>query len=150
MKTKQAQNSLLSEKQALAKQLQQVNAVLESLKVRIVHGEQQMKVSILEALKSTQEDRQLAINLENAKWELLDAEKELKWLKSAVSSSEKEYEQVQRKWDEIQKELDIERSDFLSLKFSICYAFYTMPSCLHILTEFLLPEVRERSLMMSS
>lgn len=76
-----------------------------------------MKVSIVEALKSTQEDKQLAVNLENAKWELSDAEKELKWLKSAVSSSEKEYEQVQRKWDEIQKELDIERFDFLSLKF---------------------------------
>ncbi|KAK1356163.1 E3 ubiquitin protein ligase [Heracleum sosnowskyi] len=111
VKTKQAQNSLLSEKQALAKQLQQVSAVLESLKVRIANGEQQMKVSILEALKSTQEDRQLAVNLESAKWELSDADKELKWLKSAVSSSEKEYEQVQRKCDEIQKELDIERSE---------------------------------------
>lgn len=72
-----------------------------------------MKVSIVEALTSTQEDRQLAVNLEKARWELSDAEKELKWLKSAVSSSEKEYEQVQRKWDEIQKELDIEKFVFL-------------------------------------
>lgn len=76
-----------------------------------------MKISITEALKSTQEDRHLAVNLETAKWELADAEKELKWLKSVVSSSEKEYEQVQRKIDETQKELDIERSVFSVSKF---------------------------------
>ncbi|KAL7199237.1 hypothetical protein ACSBR2_021509 [Camellia fascicularis] len=70
-----------------------------------------MKVCIDEALKSTQEDRHLAVNLEIAKWELADAEKELKWLKSAVSSSEKECEQIQRKMDEIQMELDSERSE---------------------------------------
>lgn len=44
VKTKQAQNSLLSEKQALEKQLQQVSAVLESLKVRIEHGVQQVRI----------------------------------------------------------------------------------------------------------
>jgi E3 ubiquitin-protein ligase BRE1 len=33
----------------------------------------------------------------------------LKWLKYAVSSSEKEYEQVQKKINEIQTELDSER-----------------------------------------
>lgn len=69
----------------------------------------QMKVCIAEALKSTHEDRHLAVNLETVKWELADAEKELKWLKSAVSSSEKESEQIQRKIDEIQMELDSER-----------------------------------------
>ncbi|KAK2990334.1 hypothetical protein RJ640_003606 [Escallonia rubra] len=109
VKTKQGQSFLLSEKQALAKQLQQVNTSLGSLRLRIAHNEEQLKVYITEALKSTQEDRRLVVNLETVKWELADAEKELKWLKSAVSSSEKEYEQIQRKMDEIQNELDNER-----------------------------------------
>lgn len=77
-----------------------------------------MKVHIMEALKSTQEDRRLAINLETSKWELTDAEKELKWLKSALSSSEKEHEQIRRKMDEIQKELDSERCVFIFAIFS--------------------------------
>ncbi|KAI8573059.1 hypothetical protein RHMOL_Rhmol01G0249200 [Rhododendron molle] len=111
VKIKQAQSFLLSEKQALANQLQQVNSTLESLKLRIADSEEQMKVCIAEALKSTHEDRHLAVNLETVKWELSDAEKELKWLKSAVSSSEKESEQIQRKIDEIQMELDSERNE---------------------------------------
>ncbi|KAM7523180.1 hypothetical protein LguiA_013082 [Lonicera macranthoides] len=111
VKAKQAQSSLVSEKQVLEKQLQQVNTSLDSLKTRIDHCEEQMKVYIMEALKSTQEDRRLAINLETSKWELTDAEKELKWLKSALSSSEKEHEQIRRKMDEIQMELDSERRE---------------------------------------
>lgn len=111
VKIKQAQSFLLSEKQALANQLHQVNSALESLKLRIADSEEQMKVCIAEALKSTHEDRQLTVNLETVKWELADAEKELKWLKSAVSSSEKESEQIQRKIDEIQMELDSERNE---------------------------------------
>lgn len=135
VKTKQMQSFLLSEKQALAKQLQQVNNALESLKMRIAQSEEQvrflctlqttlplailfhfqpectlqMKVCLAEALKYTQEDRHLAVSLETAKWELADAEKELKWLKSALASSEKEYEQIQRKKEEVQMELDNER-----------------------------------------
>uniref|UniRef100_A0A5B7BKN1 E3 ubiquitin protein ligase n=1 Tax=Davidia involucrata TaxID=16924 RepID=A0A5B7BKN1_DAVIN len=111
VKTKQAHSFLLSEKQALAKQLQQFNTLIESLKLRIAHSEEQMKICVTEAIKSTQEDRNLALNLDTVKWELADAEKELKWLKSAVASSEKEYEQIQRKMDEIQMELDSERSE---------------------------------------
>ncbi|KAK9273851.1 hypothetical protein L1049_018663 [Liquidambar formosana] len=111
VKTKQAQSFLLSEKQALAKQLQQLSTSLESVKMRIARSEEQMKVCLTEAVKFTEEDRHLALNLETAKWELTDAEKELKWLKSAVSSSEKEHEQIQRKKDEIQMELDTERSE---------------------------------------
>ncbi|KAG6787598.1 hypothetical protein POTOM_003640 [Populus tomentosa] len=111
VKTKQAQNFLLSEKQALAKHLQQVNVSVESLKLRIAQSEEQMKHCLIEAVRSTEEDRRLAINLESARWELMDAEKELKWLKYAVSSSEKEYEQVQKKINEIQTELDSERSE---------------------------------------
>lgn len=45
MKTKQAQSILLSEKQALVKQLQLVNASVESLKMRIFHSEEQVIVS---------------------------------------------------------------------------------------------------------
>ncbi|GAB4844996.1 hypothetical protein Ancab_038389 [Ancistrocladus abbreviatus] len=111
VKTKQAQSVLLLEKQALSKQLQEVNESLESLRTRLLRSEEQMKVTVSEAIKSTQEDRRLAFSLETAKLELADAEKELKWQKSAIASSEKEYEQIQRKIVEIQQELDNERSD---------------------------------------
>lgn len=64
---------------------------------------------ISEAVNSTQEDRHLAISLECAKWELADTEKELKWMKSAIASSEKEYEQIQSMTEEIRLELVNER-----------------------------------------
>ncbi|KAI5596326.1 hypothetical protein BDE02_03G199200 [Populus trichocarpa] len=95
------QSFLLSEKQALAKHLQQVNASVESLKSRIAHSEEQMKHYVIEAVRSTKEDRHVAINLESALLELMDAEKELKWLKYAI----------QKKIDEIQTELVSERSE---------------------------------------
>lgn len=44
VKTKQVQSFLLSEKQALAKQLQQVNTSVESLKMRISQGEEQVRL----------------------------------------------------------------------------------------------------------
>ena len=44
VKTKQAQSALLSEKQALEKQLQQINASIESLKMRISHSEEQVRI----------------------------------------------------------------------------------------------------------
>lgn len=69
----------------------------------------QMKVCLAEAIGLTEEDRHLAVNLETARWELIDAEKELKWLKYSGSSSEKEYEQIQKKIDEVQTELHNER-----------------------------------------
>lgn len=68
-----------------------------------------MKSIMSEALNHCQEDRHLIVSLERAKWELSDAEKELKWVKSAIASSEKEYEYVQRKAAEIQKDLESER-----------------------------------------
>lgn len=68
-----------------------------------------MKTIMCEALNHCQEDRHLIVSLERAKWELLDVEKELKWAKSALTSSEKEYEHIQRKTAEVQRELDIER-----------------------------------------
>ncbi|XP_022001160.1 E3 ubiquitin-protein ligase BRE1-like 2 isoform X2 [Helianthus annuus] len=111
VKMKQSHTSLLSEKQTLEKQLQQVNSKVDSLKSRIVHYEEQMNSCITHALKSTEEDRHLAVNLENSKWELSNADKELKCLKSLLSSSEKEYDQIHRKTEEIQEELDNERMD---------------------------------------
>lgn len=45
VKTKQAQNSLLLEKQALVKELEQVNSSVESLKLKISHGEEQVSFS---------------------------------------------------------------------------------------------------------
>lgn len=69
----------------------------------------QMKVVLSEGMKTSQEERHLAASLEAAKWELADAEKELKWLKSATSSAEKEYDQIHRDMNEIQMELDKER-----------------------------------------
>lgn len=68
-----------------------------------------MKACLTDALKSTQEDRHLAINLETAKWDLADAEKDLKWLKYSFTSTEKEYEQIQRKTEDVLRELEAER-----------------------------------------
>ncbi|KAA3470942.1 E3 ubiquitin-protein ligase BRE1-like 2 isoform X3 [Gossypium australe] len=109
VKTKQAHSFLLSEKQALARQLKQVNSSIESVKMRIGQSEEQIKVCLTDAVKFTQEDRHFMICLETAKWELADAEKEFKWLKSAAASSEKDYEQLQRKVDEFQMKLDKEQ-----------------------------------------
>ncbi|KAK4440456.1 E3 ubiquitin-protein ligase BRE1-like 2 [Sesamum alatum] len=111
VKAKQSQNLLLSEKQGLAKQLQQLNGSLEALKSKVAQREEQLKLHHLELLSSIQEGRHMEITLEAAKWELTDAEKELKMLKSTVLSSEKEHEQILRKIDGIQIELDNERRE---------------------------------------
>ncbi|KAG7600599.1 Zinc finger RING-type [Arabidopsis suecica] len=111
VKTKHAYNSHLSEKQVMEKQLQQVNASVENFKARIAYSEEQMKGCFSEAYKLIQEDRHLAISLETTKWEVADADKEFRWLKSAVSSSEKEYEQISRRTNDIKLELDDERRE---------------------------------------
>ncbi|KAJ7960321.1 E3 ubiquitin protein ligase [Quillaja saponaria] len=116
VKTKQAHSTLISEKQVLAKKLQQINVLIDSLRTRIAHSEEQMKALMTEAIRSTQEDKHLAVNLESTKWELADADKELKWLKSAVAASEKEYEQIQKDVDVIEAELDNERSSRMKLE----------------------------------
>ncbi|KAJ1389004.1 Zinc finger, RING-type [Sesbania bispinosa] len=110
VKTKQTHSTLLSEKQALAKQLQQINSSIENSKTRIAHSEEQMKGILSEAIKCVQDEKYCAVSLEFAKWELADSEKELKWLKSAASSSDKEYDQVQKDIEAIETELDSERS----------------------------------------
>ncbi|CAI0420494.1 unnamed protein product [Linum tenue] len=109
VKTKQAHGILVAEKQALTKQLQQLNASIEQVKTRIAHSEEQMKTCFADAIRYTEEERHLAVTLEMARWELTDAEKEQKWIKYAIASSEKEYEQIQKKSDEVRTELENER-----------------------------------------
>lgn len=111
VKMKQASGSLLSEKHLLQKQLLQVNSSLESSKQKIARGEEQMKTYVAQAVKSSSENRHLAINLERTTLEVSYAEKELKWLRSTVGSSEKEYEQNQKRIAELRMELERERSE---------------------------------------
>ncbi|CAL9117939.1 unnamed protein product [Musa textilis] len=111
VKMKQTHSSLLSEKQAVLKQLQQVNSSLEFLKTKVAHGEEQMKLHVTQAVKASMENRHININLEKTKLELVDAEKELKWLRSTINSFEKEYERNQKKIAELKVELERERNE---------------------------------------
>ncbi|EMS63299.1 E3 ubiquitin-protein ligase BRE1-like 2 [Triticum urartu] len=111
VKTKQASASLLSEKHLLQKQLHQVNSSLESSKQKLSRGEEQMKAYVAQAIKTSSENRHHAITIEKTLLEVSEAEKELKWLRSVVGSSEKEYEQNQKKIAELRTELERERSE---------------------------------------
>ncbi|PIA53230.1 hypothetical protein AQUCO_00900069v1 [Aquilegia coerulea] len=111
VKAKQAQNFLLSEKQTIANQLLQVKASQESFKLKIAGSEDQMRADLNEASKASLENRHLSLGIESAKWELTDAEKELKWLRSVVTSSEKEFEQTQKTVSELELELENERAE---------------------------------------
>ncbi|KAE8784822.1 E3 ubiquitin-protein ligase BRE1-like 2 [Hordeum vulgare] len=111
VKTKQASASLLSEKHLLQKQLHQVNSSLESSKQKLARGEEQMKAYVTQAIKTSSENRHHAITIEKTLLEVSDAEKELKWLRSAVGASEKEYEQNQKKIAELKMDLERERSE---------------------------------------
>uniref|UniRef100_A0A0E0EGK8 E3 ubiquitin protein ligase n=1 Tax=Oryza meridionalis TaxID=40149 RepID=A0A0E0EGK8_9ORYZ len=111
VKMKQACGSLLAEKNMLQKQLQHVNSSLESSKLKITSGEEQMKTYVAQAMKSSSENRHLAISLERTMLEVSDAEKELKWLRSATGSAEKEYEINQKKIAELKMELERERNE---------------------------------------
>ncbi|CAL5060003.1 unnamed protein product [Urochloa decumbens] len=111
VKMKQASSSLLSEKLVLEKQLQQVNTSLESSKLKIVRGEEQMKTCVAQAIKTSAENRHLTISMERTVLDVSNTEKELKWLRSSVGSSEKEYEQTQQKISELRKLLEHERSE---------------------------------------
>ncbi|KAK2431156.1 histone mono-ubiquitination [Trifolium repens] len=110
VKAKQLHSSLLSEKQALADQLRKINSLIENSKAKIASSERQIECFLSEAAKSTQDEKHLAVALEFTRWELADAEKELRLLKSVASSSEKEYDQIQKDIEAIEKELDSERS----------------------------------------
>ncbi|KAJ1296727.1 hypothetical protein BS78_01G324600 [Paspalum vaginatum] len=111
VKMKQASSSLLSEKLMLEKQLQQLNASLESSKLKIARGEEQMNTCIAQAIKTSAENKHLTITLERTALEASDTEKELKWLRSSVGSSEKEYEETQQKISELRMLLEHERSE---------------------------------------
>ncbi|XP_062211518.1 E3 ubiquitin-protein ligase BRE1-like 2 isoform X2 [Phragmites australis] len=111
VKMKQASSSLVSEKLMLQKQLRQVNTSLESSKLKLARGEEQMKTCVVQAIKTSAENRNLTINLERTALEVSNSEKELKWLRSSVGSSEKEYEQTQQKIAELRMLLEKERSD---------------------------------------
>nr|AAL79702.1 unknown protein [Oryza sativa Japonica Group] len=116
VKMKQAYGSLLAEKNMLQKQLQHVNSSLESSKLKITSGEEQMKTYVAQAMKSSSENRHLAISLERTMLEVSDAEKELKWLRSATGSAEKEYEINQKKIAELKMELERERNERIKLE----------------------------------
>ncbi|KAJ6812009.1 E3 ubiquitin-protein ligase BRE1-like 2 [Iris pallida] len=111
VKMKQTISSLLVEKQAKAKQLQQMNSSAEVLKMKMVHSEEQMKAYIAQAIKTSIENRRVNINLDKSILELAEAEKELKWVKSAVDSADKEYEHNQKRIIELRKELERERNE---------------------------------------
>lgn len=111
VKMKQASSSLLSEKLMLQKQLQQFNTSLESSKVKIAYGEEQMKTYVAQAIKTSAENRHLTISLERTVLEVSNTEKELKWLRSSIGSSEKEYEQTQQKIAKLRLLLEHERSE---------------------------------------
>uniref|UniRef100_A0A0D9XML1 E3 ubiquitin protein ligase n=1 Tax=Leersia perrieri TaxID=77586 RepID=A0A0D9XML1_9ORYZ len=111
VKMKQASGSLLSEKHMLQKKLQHVISSLESSKLKITSGEEQMKTYVAQAMKSSSENRHLAISLERTMLEVSDAEKELKWLRSATGFAEREYETNQKKIAELKMELERERSE---------------------------------------
>ncbi|KAG0490950.1 hypothetical protein HPP92_007813 [Vanilla planifolia] len=109
VKLKQTYTSLLSESQAKSKQLQQVNSALESLKAKVVRGEEEMKSYISQAAKAALEKRQIAINTDKAKLELADSEKELKFLRSAVDLTEKENDRNQKTILDLRMALERER-----------------------------------------
>ncbi|KAF9587252.1 hypothetical protein IFM89_039533 [Coptis chinensis] len=111
VKTKQGQSFLLFEKQMIAKQLLQAKAAQESFKLKISCSDDQLKCDLIEASKASSENRHISLIIESAKWELTDAEKELKWLRGAVASSEKEFEQTQKKVAEYEMELESERDE---------------------------------------
>ncbi|RCV05230.1 hypothetical protein SETIT_1G066200v2 [Setaria italica] len=111
VKMKQASSSLLSEKLMLEKQLQQVHTSLESSKLKMARGEEQMKTCVEQAIKTSAENRHLTISLERAVLDVSNTEKELKWFRSSVGSSEKDYEQTQQKISELRMLLENEKSE---------------------------------------
>lgn len=86
-----------------------------------------MKAYIGQAIKTLTENRHVAINLEKTKLELAEAEKRLKWVKSVAESSDKEYEQNQKRILELKVELESERYVFspcFSLSFHVFLRYH--------------------------
>ncbi|KAJ3673078.1 hypothetical protein LUZ60_006452 [Juncus effusus] len=111
VKMKQTQSSLLSEKQLLIKQFQQVNSLVDPFKSKLSRGEDQIKSYMIQAIKNSSENKHLAINLERSLSELSDAERETKWLRSFVGSTHKEFDENNKKIKGLKLELEQERND---------------------------------------
>ncbi|KAL5707727.1 RING-type E3 ubiquitin transferase [Ranunculus cassubicifolius] len=111
VKTKQMQTYLLSEKQTIENHLLHVKASQESFKLKIASTDDQLKANLIEVNKASIENRRVSLNVESAKWELSDAEKEMKWLRSAVGSSDREFEHIQQNVSQLEIELENERAD---------------------------------------
>ncbi|MQM12666.1 hypothetical protein Taro_045585 [Colocasia esculenta] len=116
VKMRQIHSSLLSEKQSITKQLHQVHSSIEFLTAKIAHDEDQMKSLLAQAEKTSAENRHLVLTIEKEKLELMEAEKDLKWLKSAFESSEKELEQNQQTAAKLRADLEEERTRGKKLK----------------------------------
>ena len=71
-----------------------------------------MNTCVAQAIKTSAENRHLTISLERIVLEVSNTDKELKWLRSSVGSSEKEYEQTQQKISELRALLEHERLGF--------------------------------------
>ncbi|PKA46048.1 E3 ubiquitin-protein ligase BRE1-like 2 [Apostasia shenzhenica] len=111
VKMKQIHSSLLCEKQEKETQLQQLGSSLELLMTKIARGEQQLKAYLAQAAKTSIENKHIAIEMDKTKLELVDSERELKWLRSAVDSAEKECEHNQHKILELRINLERERNE---------------------------------------
>jgi len=109
VKAKQLQNSLLLEKQAVAKQLQHTNVSVEFSKQKISRLEEQLRIYLDQVGKATDESRHYALALESTKRNLLEFEREVQSLKSAAEAARNELEQSRLKLSEMQVELEKER-----------------------------------------
>lgn len=69
----------------------------------------QMKSLLAQAEKVSVENRHLTLSTEKTRLELAETEKDLKWLRSAFESSEKELEQHQQKAAKLRMDLEDER-----------------------------------------
>lgn len=65
-----------------------------------------MKAYLVQGAKTSKENRHIAITMDKTKLELVDSEKELKWLRSAVDVSKKEYERNQQRILDLRTELE--------------------------------------------
>lgn len=109
VKAKQVQNSLLLERQEMAKQLQQANTSAEMYKQKIMRLEEQIRTYLDQMGKITEDSRQYALTLESTKRNLVDIEKESQSLKSCLEAARKEFEQCRHRVGEVQAELMNER-----------------------------------------
>ncbi|XP_078444209.1 histone mono-ubiquitination 2 isoform X2 [Wolffia australiana] len=116
VKMRQMHSSLLSEKQAIARQIQQVTSSIDFLKTKISRGEEQMKSLLAQAEKVSVENRHLALATEKSRIQLAETESDLKCLKSTLESAEKEFELNQLKTTKLRSDLEEERSKGRRLK----------------------------------